>query len=201
VAVGRLVTVLLMIVAAALTFVLDSARATFELLMSVGAGTGLIYLLRWFWWRVNAWSEIAAMISSFTVAVGLFVAGKMGADLPNYISLPLSVGVTSVVWITVTLLTKPVDWATLVSFCRLVQPAGPGWRDVRERAGIAASSDSLPSSLLAWVLGCAFVYSALFGVGEFLYGRMSAAAIFFIVFTVTGVTLGRMLPRLWGRAA
>ena len=102
VAVGRLVTALLMVAAAFLTLVLDTARQTFDLLLSVGAGTGLIYLLRWFWWRINAWSEVAAMASSFLVAVGFFVAGKTGHAVPAHVSLVITICVTTLVWIAVT---------------------------------------------------------------------------------------------------
>jgi Na+/proline symporter len=195
--VGRLVTALLMILAAALTFVLDTARESFELLMSVGAGTGLLYLLRWFWWRINAWSEIAAMVSSFVVAVGFFIAGKMGASIPAHVSLLITVAVTTVVWVGVTFLTRPTDHGTLVSFYRLVRPAGPGWREVRAEAGVGPSPDSLPMSLLGWVLGCSFVYAALFGTGSFLYGRTTQGLVWLVVFLVTGVALWRLLPRLW----
>jgi Na+/proline symporter len=195
--VGRLVTALLMILAAALTFVLDTARESFELLMSVGAGTGLLYLLRWFWWRINAWSEIAAMVSSFVVAVGFFIAGKMGASIPAHVSLLITVAVTTVVWVGVTFLTRPTDHGTLVSFYRLVRPAGPGWREVRAEAGVGPSPDSLPMSLLGWVLGCTFVYAALFGTGSFLYGRTTQGLVWLVVFLVTGVALWRLLPRLW----
>jgi Na+/proline symporter len=195
--VGRVVTGLLMIVAAALTFILDTARESFELLMSVGAGTGLLYLLRWFWWRINAWSEISAMVSSFVVALGFFIAGKNGAEIPSHISLLITVATTTVVWITVTFLTRPTDRPTLVAFYRLVRPAGPGWNSVRAEAGVAAAPDSLPMSLLGWILGCTFVYSALFGMGSFLYGRTPQALTWLAVLVVTGVALLRMLPRLW----
>jgi len=195
--VGRVVTGLLMIVAAALTFILDTARESFELLMSVGAGTGLLYLLRWFWWRINAWSEISAMVGSFVVALGFFIAGKYGAEIPSHISLLITVATTTVVWITVTFLTRPTDRPTLVAFYRLVRPAGPGWNSVRAEAGVAAAPDSLPMSLLGWILGCTFVYSALFGMGSFLYGRTPQALTWLAVLVVTGIALVRILPRLW----
>ena len=195
---GRLVTGLLMLLAAAVTFVLDSARESFELLMSIGAGTGLIYLLRWFWWRINAWSEIAAMISSFLLALGFFLAGKAGHALPSHLALLVTVAVTTVVWITVTFLTRPTERAVLVRFYRLVRPAGPGWRLVEAEAGVGGSPDSLPQSLLGWTLGCAFVYAALFGVGSFLYHRPSQGLFWIVVFAASGVGLIRLLPRLWG---
>src|SRR5574338_856689 len=142
IAVGRLVTAALMAIAAAVTFVLDTAQASFNLLLSVGAGTGLIYLLRWYWWRINAWSEIAAMVSSFAVAVAFFIAGKAGVTIASHTSLLMTIGVTTIVWVAATYLTAPTDRKTLVEFYRLVRPAGAGWAPVRAEAGVGASPDS-----------------------------------------------------------
>jgi Na+/proline symporter len=201
VAVGRLVTALLMVVAAGVTFTLQTARASFELMLSVGAGTGLIYLLRWFWWRVNAWSEIAAMVSSFVVAVAFFIAGRTGHPVDAYKSLLITVGTTTVVWVSATLLTHPTDRKTLVAFYRLVRPAGPGWRSVRAEAGVGPSPDSMAQSVLGWVLGCVFVYAALFGVGSALYGRWPQALMWAVAFTISGIGLLRLLPRMWAGTA
>ncbi len=198
VAVGRLVTGLLMIVAAGLTFVLDSARQAFDLMLSVGAGTGLIYLLRWFWWRINAWSEIAAMVSSFVVSAGFFIAAKNGHGVPSHVSLLATVASTTVVWLVVTYLTKPTDAATLEGFYRRVRPAGPGWASVRAATGLGPSPDSLSQAMLGWVLGVLFVYSALFGTGSILYGKWPQASLWIVVFVATGIWLARLLPRLWG---
>jgi SSS family solute:Na+ symporter len=195
--VGRIVTGLLMIVAAGVTVVLDTAREAFQLMMSVGAGTGLLYLLRWFWWRVNAWCEVAAMTASFLVAAGFFIAAKMGHGLPAHVSLLLTVATTTVVWVTTAFLTRPTDRATLVAFYKLVRPAGPGWASVRAEAGVAASPDSLAQSLLGWVLGCVFVYAALFGAGSFLYGRLGPGLVWLAAFLVSGFGLLRLMPKLW----
>jgi len=199
--VGRIVTGLLMIAAAGVTVVLDTAREAFQLMMSVGAGTGLIYLLRWFWWRVNAWCEVAAMTSSFLVAAGFFIAAKTGHGLPAHVSLLITVATTTVVWVTTAYLTRPTDRATLVSFYKLVRPAGPGWASVRAEAGVAASPDSLAQSLLGWVLGCVFVYAALFGTGSFLYGRTGPGLVWLATFLVSGFGLLRLMPKLWAGAA
>ena len=195
--VGRLVTALLMVLAAGLTFVLDSARQSFELLMSIGAGTGLLYLLRWFWWRVSAWCEIAAMVTSFVVAFAFFIAGKVGVNVPSHISLIIGVAITTVVWITTAYLAPATDASKLESFYRLVRPAGPGWNDVRARTGLPPSTDSLPMSMLGWILGCAFVYAALFGAGSFLYGNTAQGMVWLAVFVVSTIGLVRILPRIW----
>jgi len=195
--IGRLVTGVLMLLAALLTFVLDSAKQSFDLMLSVGAGTGLIYLLRWFWWRINAWSEIAAMVSSFLIAVGFLVAAKMHVPIAPQVTLVVTVAATTVVWITVTLLTSPSDRSKLIEFYRLVQPAGPGWREVRAEAGASGSPDRLAESLLGWTLGCAFVYAALFGTGSFLYGKTAQGLLWSLIFVVSVFGLSRVLPRIW----
>ncbi len=195
--VARITTALLMLVAASITFVLDSAKASFDLMLSVGAGTGLIYLLRWFWWRINAWSEIAAMVSSFVVAVGFFIAARLGAGVPAHVSLLVTVAITTVVWLAATFLTRPTDRSTLERFYRLTRPAGPGWRAIRAETGLPPSPDSLPHAFLAWVLGCTFVFAALFGFGSWLYGRNGPATLWAVVFVATGAGLLWLVPRIW----
>jgi Na+/proline symporter len=194
---GRVVTGALMVIAALFSTVLNSARESFDLMLSVGAGTGLLYLLRWFWWRVNAWSEISAMVGSFLIAAGFFVARKMGADIPSHVALLTGVFATTVTWISVTLLTQPVSQEKLVSFYKLVRPAGPGWRDIRVMAGVGASPDSISQSILGWVLGCLLVYSALFGTGSVLYGNGAQAAMWIAIFVASAVGLFRIVRSLW----
>jgi Na+/proline symporter len=195
--VGRIVTALLMVAAAGLTFVLDSARQSFELLMSIGAGTGLLYLLRWFWWRVSAWCEIASMVTSFAIALGFFIAVKGGASIPSHVSLIIGVAITTVVWVAVAYLAPATDTAKLESFYRLVRPAGPGWTAIRARTGLPPSTDSLPMAMMGGVLGCAFVYAALFGAGSFLYGNTTQALVWVAVFVGSGAGLAVILPRMW----
>ncbi len=197
---ARICTAVLMIIAALLTYVLETARQSFELLLAIGAGTGLLYLLRWFWWRITAWSEIAAMASSFAIAVAIAIAQKNGAEIPSSIALLVSVAVTSVVWISVAWFGPRTDHATLLSFYRLVRPSGPGWKDIRAEAGVAAAPDSLPQAMLAWMLGVAFVYGSLFGIGSFLFGNTTHAAVWAVVAIATGFGLLRVVPRLWSGA-
>jgi Na+/proline symporter len=194
---GRLVTAGLMLLAALVTYVLDTAQESFTLIMSIGAGTGLLYLLRWFWWRVTAWSEIAAMLTSFIIAVAFFIAGKAGFTVPSHISLLIGVAITTAVWVAVTFIGPQNDRPILESFYRLVRPAGPGWSSVRAASGLSASPDSLPMSMLAWMLGCLLVYAALFGTGNFLYGRLVMGWMWAGVFIVASLGLARLLPRIW----
>ena len=196
--VGRVVTALLMLVAAGVTLVLDTARESFDLMLSVGAGTGLLYLLRWFWWRVNAWSEIAAMAVSFLVKLGFVVAARNGHPLPSHVKLIATVLITTTAWVATTFLTAPTARDRLVDFYRRVRPGGPGWKPIQAEAGVGPSPDNLPQALLGWMLGIAFVYAALFGTGSFLYGRTPQALVWLAVFVVSGLGLLRLVPRLWG---
>ena len=200
VAVGRVVTALLMVVAAGVTFTLDTASAGFRLLISIGAGTGLLYLLRWYWWRVNAAAEIAAMFASFITAVGFEVANSQGMAVASHISLLVTVGVTTVVWISAAFLGPQTDQKVIESFYRLVRPAGPGWNAVRAATGLGPSPDSLPQAMLGWVRGIFFVYGALFGVGAWLIGNTSLAAIWAVIFVVSGAGVLKVLQGFW-RAA
>jgi len=194
---GRIVTVLLMIVAALVTLILDSARNSFNLLLSIGAGTGLLYLLRWFWWRVNAWSEIAAMASSFLLALVIFFAERQGLNWPSHVTLLITVAVTTTVWMAVTFITAPTEAPVLREFYRTARPAGPGWSRVRADLGNLAPLDGFNDAFLGWVAGCTFVYSALFGTGHLLLGHSGAAAVSVLLFLASGGVLWRLLPRVW----
>ncbi len=168
---GRIVTAFLMAAGVGFTLFLVTAKDAFDLMLSIGAGTGLIYLLRWFWWRINAWSEVSAMISSFVVSLGFFVAGKAGHPFASTTILLTTVAVTTVVWVAVTYATPPVAAPALAAFYAKVRPAGPGWARVRKEAGLPPSPDSPAQSLLGWVLGLTAVYGALLSTGEYVYGR------------------------------
>ena len=195
--VGRVTTVLLMIVAGLFTLFIETAKEGFGLLLQVGAGTGLIYLLRWFWWRINAWTEINAMIGSFLVSAVLFGLQKTGHGLAEPWPLLVTVAATSVVWVVTAFATQPTDRAKLIAFVKLVRPPGAGWRDVRREAGVTASADSLPLALLGWVVGCVGVWSGLFCAGSFLYGRIGTGSLLLAVFGVCAAVLLRLVPRLW----
>jgi SSS family solute:Na+ symporter len=195
--VSRALTAVLMILCGVFTLFLSTASEAFQLLLSVGAGTGLIYLLRWFWWRINAWSEISAMLSSFLIALAFFIAKKLGADIPDPVPLLATVAVTTVVWITVTLMTPPVDHAALLRFYELTRPAGPGWTAFRAESALPPSPDSLPQMLLGWTAGVMFVYAGLFGTGSLIYGRISQSILWAVLFVVSGVVLLRVVMRVW----
>ncbi|HNQ22192.1 MAG TPA: Na+:solute symporter [Phycisphaerae bacterium] len=195
--VSRVVSAALMILSGALMFALTTAKDAFDLMLSIGAGTGLLYLLRWFWWRINAWSELAAMAASFAAAVFLLIARKLGVPISGHWGLVGSVAFTTVVWVVVTYLTPPVERETLLRFYRLVRPAGPGWREFRAASGVAAAPDRLSLALLGWFLGCVLVYSALFGTGSFIYGRSTAGVVGVVAFVASGGGLLWLLRTLW----
>ncbi len=180
--VSRAVTVGLMVACGAFTLALSTASEAFQLLLSVGAGTGLIYLLRWFWWRINAWSEIAAMVSSFAIAIGLFAARKSGVAISESGALIGSVVATTVVWVTVTLLTPPTDEVTLRRFYEATRPMGPGWARIRRAANLPPSSDSFANAIVGWTAGVTFVYAGLFGTGSLIYGRLLPASVCGVLF-------------------
>jgi len=196
--VSRGLTAFLMIAAGVSTYLIPTASAGFKLLLSIGAGTGLIYLLRWFWWRINAWSEIAAMLGSFLCTLTLY-AGQTwwGWSVPDPWPLILTVIIATAVWVAATFLTRPVDPGTLDRFYALTRPAGPGWKSVRARTGLPPSPDSLPQALLGWTAGCAFVYSALFGAGNALYGRSGPAEVCLAMALVSGVVLYRVVSAMF----
>jgi Na+/proline symporter len=198
--VGRIFTVVLMLLAIALTFQLDNAQQTFHLIVSIGAGTGLVYLLRWFWWRVNAWTEVSAMAASFAVSLTFFALSKAGHTFDDNTVLLTTVGITTVVWLAVTFLTPPVDDATLDAFYDKVRPAGAGWAKVRRRSGAPPSPDSLPNSLLCWVLGLVGIYAALFGTGAYLYGHVLQGVIYTVIVAVAAVWLARLTASAHGRS-
>lgn len=179
--VGRLSTVVMMVAAAALALQLQTASQGFGILLQVGAGTGLLFILRWYWWRINAYGEIAAMVISFVVALGLAWYGE-ALGVPSWAQLTLGVAITTAGWFIVVLCTPPDSQETLEAFCRRVRPAGPGWNLIRRRAEAAGDpipeaspNDGIGLGLARAGLGCVAVYAALFATGYTLYGESTRA--------------------------
>jgi SSS family solute:Na+ symporter len=170
--VGRVSTVALMLFAALFALALTNALQAFNILLQVGAGTGLIFILRWFWYRINAWTEISGMVISFVVAIFFEVINpRMGwLDLSPVWNLPVGVMITTIGWLTVTLLTSPEPDAVLQHFCEKVRPS-IGWK--RFRSSGASKDGGLPLQILGMSVACATVYAALFATGSFIYGNLS----------------------------
>ena len=222
--IGRISTVVLMVLAAVLALALSNALEAFNILLQIGAGTGLIFILRWFWWRINAYTEIAGMFISFAVALFLrFAYPAFGLPaLAGHQELLLGIAITTVGWLTVTFLTRPTDLATLANFYRVTRPGGPGWKpvlahrgggvtdlhpgtpDTRRAEGIpaevnATADGQLPLRILAMLIGAITIYSILFATGFFLYGNLSATAIAGGIAAVGAFTLMYLAVRLQRR--
>ncbi len=198
VSVGRWSTLLLMILSAFFALQLESALGAFQILLKIGAGTGLIFILRWFWWRINAYSELTAMIVSFLLAIYLdIIHKKLGFEpIPEHIKLVTSVVLTTIAWVTVTFLTRPTEQGVLVSFYKKIKPAAGGWKPVINKAIAANTLEStevragkLPLQILGMLAGCFLVYGALFGTGYLIYGNMMQGIMAFVVSGISGMVI------------
>jgi Na+/proline symporter len=198
VSVGRVVTVGLFLCSAGTVYLLDTAKDAFDIILQVGAGTGLLYLTRWFWWRVNAWSEIVAMVSSFVVSVVLLMLRRNGMEMSTHAALMITVAATTVCWVITAFVGPQTDREVLINFYRKVRPAGPGWAPIRRETGVVATgSDNIPLALLGWVAGCTAIWSSLFAVGTFLYGRYTQTLLLTTVFAASAALLTYTTRHLW----
>jgi solute:Na+ symporter, SSS family len=202
---GRITTVLLMFFAVLFALVLENALQAFNILLQIGAGTGMIYILRWFWWRINAFTELTGMIVSFFVAIAFVLMKKFyGYDPSETFKIVAGVSITTIAWLTVTFLTKPADDKTLRSFYQRIRPGGPGWKKVVDKAkseGIhLQKADDLkwdvPTGILCMVFGVAAIYSTLFAIGEWLYGNLMMTTIFGSIAFVSLLLLTKFWKRL-----
>jgi Na+/proline symporter len=203
---GRICTIMLYVVAALLSYGLQSAQDAFEVLISIGAGTGLLYMLRWYWWRINAWCEVVAMVSSFAISVVFFAMRKTGHPLPFAHSVIYSVALTTIAWLVTAFIGAPTAREHLVAFYKKVHPSGPGWTRIRREAGVteaeaALHGDHLGKATIGWIAGCVTIWSSLFATGEFLYGRTQPALALTAVFIVSGAVLIYVMNTLWDTTA
>ncbi len=201
---GRIATVGLFVLSSAMVYALDTAKSAFDIILQVGAGTGLLYLARWFWWRVNAWCEVVAMVSSLAVSVVLLILARQGMGLSSHRALLVTVIATTACWVATAYLGPQTDPEVLRSFYLKVRPGGPGWGPVRASLGVeadAAVGDPLPLALVGWALGCAMVWSSLFAIGQALYGEWALAGWLAATAVVSSVALASLMRRLWPDAA
>ena len=192
--VGRLTMLITMVLASVMGLCLTNAVQVFHMILQIGAGTGLLFILRWFWWRINAFSEITAMVVSFAIA--MYFEFFCDIDVSDWKRLLIGVAITTAAWFSVTLLTRPTSEATLHKFCQLIHPGGPGWRRVLQHAEfpgdrIEASEEpwTVPMGILCMTIGCLAVYSALFATGYWIYGNHLPAVILTFVASISSVVL------------
>ncbi len=207
--VGRTSTVILMILSSLIALQLSDALQLFDLVLMFGAGTGLIFILRWFWWRINAWSEIAAMFTSGIISIsfkftplGDCLFGAEGL-LAGYLKFPVVVVLTSIVWLLATFLTKPEDDKVLYDFYRKIQPGGAGWKKVLKKAAqkgenlhTEKGNWSVPSGILATLLGLVMIYAVMFATGNFIYGKYGLGLFLSILAVVTGFLLTKVWKKI-----
>ncbi len=201
---GRWCTILLFFASSGTVFLLVTAQDNFNILLLLGAGTGLLYLLRWFWWRITAWCEIVAMVVSFAVGITFLILHKNGMEVHTARELIVGIVITTFCWVLTAYIGPPNDEKVLISFYRKVRPFGPGWEHIRLKCGISAAeaamdseASNFPRALLGWFSGCIMIWSALFTVGNFLYGRMGYAFGLLAIFAVSFTVLLQIVRRLW----
>jgi Na+/proline symporter len=179
VAVSQWATILLTVISAVVTFYMDSIAGAWKLLLVTGAGTGGVLLLRWYWWRINAWSEVSAMISGFAVSLALQTVGGLDKDQPRDFAwiMIITVAITTVVWLLVTFLTRPESTETLAAFYRRTHPSAAGWRPIAKLVPDVRPSTGGLSNLLDWICGCVLIYGVLFGTGKLLLKEFTAGSL------------------------
>ena len=208
--IGRISTITLFLISAVFALLLTNALQLFDVILMFGAGTGLIFILRWFWWRINAWSEITAMFISGFVSIilnfttlGPILFSDSGI-LPSYYKFPMVVLFTTVIWLLVTFLTKPDSTDTLINFCVKTNPGGPGWEKIKLEADEKNISFndlgnnetwSVPLGIICMLCGCFAIYSMLFSTGYFIYGEINNGVSFLSI----GITFAMVLKYNWGK--
>jgi len=197
-----------MVFSALLALVLTNALQLFDIILMFGAGTGLIFILRWFWWRINAWSEISAMFVSGIVSVllnftslGDYFFGEEGL-MASYVKFPMIVLVTTIVWVTVTYLTQAESKEVLQNFYKKIQPGGPGWNKVvgearKEKKELIDTNEgwSVPSGIIAMLIGCVLIYSIMFATGYWIYGDYKYA----LILTGVAIIAAYALSKVWNK--
>jgi solute:Na+ symporter, SSS family len=197
VTVSQLTTVFLMICSAIVSFYMESIAQAWKFLIALGAGTGLVYILRWFWWRINAWSEVSAMLTAFVVSLVLeFGFGMSNDNAFDFAHIVLiTTGITTVVWLLATYLTKPEPDSILISFYRKVRPSARMWGPVAEKVkDVIPQKDDL-FNLSNWFFGCLLIYMTLFGVGKMLFGEYLTGSLFLCLAVVSFTVIYRNLSR------
>ncbi len=190
ISVSRWITIIFSIVTGIVTYHVTSIVGVFKFLIAFGSGTGLVYIIRWFWWRVNAWSEISAMIASTTMSIIVYTHPTLSAS-PFHVKLFSIISISTVVWITVTLLTNPSEKEKLVDFYKKTLPGGYGWEPIKKLAGDIKGGVSFASQVFQWINGSLFVIALTIGLGKVLLGFYISGIIWFSVAVITAVNIFR----------
>ena len=201
VAMSQVATVLLTLIAAVVTFYMDSIAGAWKWLIAIGAGTGGVLLLRWYWWRINAWSEVSSMIAALIVSIALQAGAGWNPDDPVQFAwiMLVTVSVTTVTWLAVTFITGPEDRETLVAFYRRTRPSAVGWKPIAALAPDVEPSRDLRWNLMDWACGCVLIYGALFGVGKLLLGNIPLGLLMLaIAAAASAVIYWDLSRRGWG---
>ncbi len=195
--IAQVSTVVLMLCSSGVTYYQESISGAWKFLMAIGAGTGGIFILRWFWWRINAWSEVAAMGASFVTSLALQFGWRLDTDDPKQFAATvlITVGVSTVTWVLVTFLTAPESPATLLGFYRRVRPSSTFWGPIARQAPEIASPHDEVTNLMDWLAGCVMVYMALFGAGKIIFGQWGVGASYLAAGTAAGAFLYWHLSR------
>lgn len=192
---SRLATLLVVICSIFVTYFMSRITRGWELVLTLGAGTGLVYILRWYWWRINAWSEVSAMAAALVVSLSLGYVFDSSTPIGFARTILTTVGVTTLVWIVVTFATSPEPFPKLADFYRRVRPAGPGWAPVADKLGIPVRSEEIGPNLVNWLSGIVMVYSVLFAVGSLLFGTWLSAIGYIVVAALSGGLMSWNLNR------
>ena len=206
--VGKLSTIVLMLFSALLALFLTNAKQIFDIIIMFGAGTGAIFILRWFWWRINAWTEIVAMISSGIISilfkltpVGIYLFGndENYGVFKSWADKPISVLITTAIWVATMYLTKPEKNETLVNFYKKIRPGGRGWKKITNNmenySETQEEKNALPQGILAMLVGCCLIYSCLFATGYWIYGKTTSA----LIATTSALVSAFILSKLWAK--
>ena len=189
---SRISVVLIMLVAGVTSLFMDSIAGAWKFLIALNAGIGLVQILRWYWWRINAWSEIAAMVTSAVVSTIVFTLPQTKDNFAY--QMLIIVPISTLTWLVTTLVTSPVSEERLIAFYQRIRPNGGWWGRIPSLANVQPIGESSMPALFNWVLGSAFVYCTLFGFGKLLLGFYGVGALFLLIALITGGLIYRGLP-------
>ena len=189
--ISQATTILIMVISCVVTYYQDSISGAWKFLIAIGAGTGSVYILRWFWWRINAWSEVAAMATSFFVSLMLQFYFKLSSDNPRDFAwiVIITVACSTTVWLAVTLMTASEKKETLLSFYRRVRPSAALWGPIASEAADVIPSHDAFFNFLDWISGCVLVYMTLFGVGKIIFGQTGTGMVFLVIAAAAGYVI------------